>query len=369
MTKIAGTEQEATVQLPRQRVARVRAALALPHLGVALLALPAIDDVRFVVVIHARLVADAGTATPVRDAPTARVYEVNDLLARTPQATRKPGELSPLPTTEGDEANADLLGLAEVARAFVDPPLRSDEQLTSALPGHLVLKGRPAQQAWVERFLLNLRDVPVAPWTVRPKIVLLPTASYEQDVLPLLRAFGLRRAASGGEQVVLASVDAERVLGVAAAQSDVEVRDLGAVVTRPLQKTTAGAALRYETYIKDFDVRIVDGKTVAQPVEDLVRHGPLLKWHLVPLPAGEVGLAFDAHLMHLQQPIPKFTIKLGAAGEPVTIQLPRVTLVRASAALTVPSGKVAVVVLPAAERGKQAVVFLHIEAAPAGAGR
>ncbi len=368
MTKIAGTQQEATVQLPRQRVARVRAALALPHLGVAVLALPAIDDLRFLVAVRARLIADVGAQAPIRDEPSACVYDVKDLLGFTPPVIKRPGELAPQPPPEAENGSANLLGLAEVARAFVDPPLRSDEQLTSASPAHLVLKARPAQQAWLERFLLSLRDAPAASWTVHPQVVVLPTASYEQHVLSLLRASGLRRAASGGEQAVLASADAERVLGVAKVQPNVEASDLGAVSTQRLQKTTAGAALRYESYIKDFDVRVVDGKTIGHPIEDVVRHGPLLTWHLVPLPAGEVGLALDVQLMHLQQPIAKFTTSLGL-GEPATIQLPRVTLGRAAAALTVPSGRVAVVVLPAAERGKQAVVFLHIEAATPGTGR
>ncbi len=349
-TKIAGTKEEKIVELPRQRVARLRAALALPRSGVALLALPAIDEVRFLVVVRAKLIGGVDLPAATREAQATWTYDVGDLVASALETVPSGGEAEQAPA---------LTGLAQAARCFVDPPLRSDEQLTAARPAHLVLHGRPAQQDWLRRLLAHLRAVPATSWTVKPQIVVISRDAYDTLIKPALQASGLRATASGGERVVLADAEAERVSALLAAHH-AECADLAPVVTRRFETASTRDALRYVSYIRDFEVKMIDGKPSGVPVQDVVRYGPLLTWNLTPLPAGELGLAVQIVLMDLQQPIPKFTTTLGI-GDPVTIDLPRVTLVRASAALTLPAGSVGVVTLPATDRSKQAVVFLHIE--------
>jgi type II secretory pathway component GspD/PulD (secretin) len=91
-------------------------------------------------------------------------------------------------------------------------------------------------------------------------------------------------------------------------------------------------------YIKDFEVEIAQAAAVANPVIGTVHNGVALD--VRPVVDSElkfVTMELRPTVMTLQQPIPTFTTTLGV-GQPISIQLPEVTLQRVRTTVTMPDG-------------------------------
>ncbi|HZN39835.1 MAG TPA: hypothetical protein VFD82_13580 [Planctomycetota bacterium] len=91
-------------------------------------------------------------------------------------------------------------------------------------------------------------------------------------------------------------------------------------------------------YIKDFEVEIAQAAAVANPVIGTVHNGVALD--VRPVVDSElkfVTMELRPTVMTLQLPIPTFTTTLGV-GQPISIQLPEVTLQRVRTTVTMPDG-------------------------------
>lgn len=123
----------------------------------------------------------------------------------------------------------------------------------------------------------------------------------------------------------------------------VEKRQRSEVVTAPkllvYNNTRANmSVLRHTSYIRDFEVEIAQSAAVANPVVDVVRDGVVLDVRpVVSADRRYITMELRPTVMELQQPIPTFVTTLGV-GQPISIQLPRVTLQRVRTTLTMPDG-------------------------------
>ncbi len=98
------------------------------------------------------------------------------------------------------------------------------------------------------------------------------------------------------------------------------------------------SVLRHTSYIRDFEVEIAQSAAVANPVVDVVRDGVVLDVRpVVSADRRYITMELRPTVMELQQPIPTFVTTLGV-GQPISIQLPRVTLQRVRTTLTMPDG-------------------------------
>ncbi len=96
--------------------------------------------------------------------------------------------------------------------------------------------------------------------------------------------------------------------------------------------------LRNISYIRDFEVEIAQAAAVANPVIGTVHDGVALDVRpVVDSDLKFVTMELRPTVMSLQLPIPTFTTTLGV-GQPISIQLPEVTLQRVRTTVTMPDG-------------------------------
>jgi type II secretory pathway component GspD/PulD (secretin) len=96
--------------------------------------------------------------------------------------------------------------------------------------------------------------------------------------------------------------------------------------------------LRNISYIRDFEVEIAQAAAVANPVIGTVHDGVALDVRpVVDSDLRFITMELRPTVMTLQLPIPTFTTTLGV-GQPISIQLPQVTLQRVRTTVTMPDG-------------------------------
>ncbi|HEB53671.1 MAG TPA: hypothetical protein ENI87_10505, partial [bacterium] len=96
--------------------------------------------------------------------------------------------------------------------------------------------------------------------------------------------------------------------------------------------------MRNISYIRDFEVEIAQAAAVANPVIGTVHDGVALDVRpVVDSDLKFITMELRPTVMALQLPIPTFTTTLGV-GQPISIQLPEVTLQRVRTTVTVPDG-------------------------------
>lgn len=96
--------------------------------------------------------------------------------------------------------------------------------------------------------------------------------------------------------------------------------------------------LRNISYIRDFEVEIAQAAAVANPVIGTVHDGVSLDVRpVVDADLRFITMELRPTVMQLKLPIPTFTTTLGV-GQPISIQLPEVTLQRVRTTVTIPDG-------------------------------
>jgi type II secretory pathway component GspD/PulD (secretin) len=92
------------------------------------------------------------------------------------------------------------------------------------------------------------------------------------------------------------------------------------------------------SYIKDFEVEIAQAAAVADPVVGVVKDGVVLDVRpVVSADRKFITIELRPTLATLAQPIPTFTTTLGV-GQPISIQLPRLTVQKVRTTVTIPDG-------------------------------
>jgi len=298
-------------------------------------------------------------AAPVPgDERSVRVY---DLGKRGPQPTgpelviRTPDdENAPSPATPG------LAAMARLVRAFVQPPLRKDEQVQTLGERWLVLLGRAEQHAWLARFVAAAAATTQPIVGVHAEVFAAPEVLFQRDIaVSLQRDAGKLRDVTVLDEGEGTSKFLAALRGRTDVQRIVEQR-LAARMLQEAELRTVGQT----AYVRDFEVQVANGTVIADPVIDTVVDGFSLQAVAMPLDSGATGLALDLSVADLTRPIPTFTTNLGV-GADITIQLPHVRRTGLEAAMELRPEQHAVLVLPALA-GKRyfAIVTAAVAAAP-----
>ncbi|MEZ5965925.1 MAG: hypothetical protein R3F56_18970 [Planctomycetota bacterium] len=329
---IPGTTTPATVQLPRQRVARAHGALDLASGQVALLTLPGLGAKRCVVVVRAALVTPPGTTAADAAAKT-WTYDVGDLIEG------------------GQDA---LIGLGKLVRARIQPPLTNEGIVLEGEPHYLLLRGSREQQAWLVAFLRDLRSAPATTWSVEASLVKVPRAEYAQRIASLLPVGNDAGCALSAAQVE----HLQQALAAAGVSPDAST-----LVALPrFVRTRVKAFLHAVPYVRDYEVKHVDGKEVARPVRDEVEEGVGLTLLAATLADGGLGLLAEMEPRDLQRPMPRFVTTLGVGETKVAVDLPRVTVRPARVTVDLANGATAVLV-PPMTGPLQPLLLLRVEGA------
>lgn len=253
------------------------------------------------------------------------------------------------PTAVLDAASRRALAhaLRDAIGKFVQPPFDEGEEVQALGLEHLAVVGRPAQHAWVTRFLERQK-------ASTDEIVMI-----EMHVLRAKPAdFAALRI--GDEPSVLGPDDAEGLLRriaarTAAPDSGLDVLEAPRLAALSMQRASM-AALTQTSYVKDYTVHDIDGQKIVDPEIDVVQDGVELQGSHVVLDDGLLGLSWHIRISDLLRPIPKLEKDLGV-GQPVTIQLPDVAVAEFDADVRLARGELGV--FPGPElRGKRVIVVI-----------
>jgi hypothetical protein len=311
------------------------------------------------------LVATAGqqTVTVAQDAPrqglTLVLYDVRDLAVgrapefegpelgittpaqepSAPSRKREPGELpagfehvvdvEPSP----EELARGVRILEQLVRTYIDPPLSGPGEEVRSTPGAtLVVNARPAQQAWIERFLEGLRGFD-AMIELQARLYTAPRG--------LLREWGVAPSATLATPERLAELtrrlqDEERV----------EVVTAPALLQLPCQRANI-SVLNQLAYVKGWQVRLVEpgGREIADPEIAVVQEGVVVDARTTPLPGERFGLQLELSRCELERPIPTRKIRISAStDEEVEIGEPEVKTASFAATVVLADGASAVLV-------------------------
>lgn len=133
--------------------------------------------------------------------------------------------------------------------------------------------------------------------------------------------------------------DAELEIVLRAVQKEERVQEISA--PRLLVHNTARANLavnRQFSYVRDFNVEIAQAAAVADPIVDVIRDGVVLDVRpVVSADRKYILLELRPTVANLALPIPTFTTSL-SVGQPVSIQLPRLTLQKVRTTVIMPDG-------------------------------
>lgn len=205
-------------------------------------------------------------------------------------------------------------GLLEAVRTFAQPPLGGDDhRLAIVGDGQLVMVGTAKQQQWLQGFLSGVASF--------EGLIEVETRVLELD-LGTLELLGVEQTST--------TIDA-------AARADLEARlenhehDMviaPTVATLPFARAVLFTG-KEVAYIENYELRVLDGASVADPVISVVTDGVTIELRSVPLSDGRLAIAIELDLAKLIEPIPQFETSLGS-GHKVTIQLPEVRKVHAS---------------------------------------
>src|SRR5690606_17726853 len=139
------------------------------------------------------------------------------------------------------------------------------------------------------------------------------------------------------------------------ADSGVEMVQAPKLAVLALQQMTV-AAIDQVAYVKDFELREIDGAQIADPQIGVVEDGLELAGNFVVIDDGVLGSSWHVRLSDLERPIPRFETSLGV-GAPVSIQIPKVAVAEFDAKVRLAPGELAVLPGPML-RGKRIVLLM-----------
>lgn len=265
--------------------------------------------------------------------------------------------------------------VARLLRAFVKPALQGNEEINPVGERWVVVLARPAQHAWVARFLEAARQDKRPVITVNCRCLRVPELTFLRDIKP---ALAKRKEPAETENAEPEVPDADEVSYVTEVLAPGDkttkfIRELyrteGAedltqqrLSVRPLEVAQM-AVINQTAYVKDFDVEIAQGQFIADPIVDVVQDGIKTETAVSPLESGRLGVSLETVVSELARPIPTFTTQLGAGTAPVTIQLPSVSSTKIEAAVEIEGDQI-VLMAPPPLNGKRFIFIVTVENDP-----
>lgn len=245
-----------------------------------------------------------------------RIVQVFDLGAPEPGPAQKlavPGA-PPQETVDSQQRTTDLLA------RFVKPPLGSGDDLRVLGGRWLTLLGSAEQAASLEALFAVAAKHRTTAITLEMRFLDVKADAFAKDWAARLRPV---EGSDGKRHEQVLGKDAAVALLTDLTQMQADQMQAPGITVLPLRVASMSTS-NQTAYVKDFRMIERDGKTIAEPIVDVVTDGLDAAVCATLLADGSIALAADVLWQELQRPIPVFTSKVGAAGVPLQIQLPEV---------------------------------------------
>ncbi len=239
--------------------------------------------------------------------------------------------------------------LAHCLRSFIQPALLRNEDVQIVGGSHLVATARPEQHAWIVRFLEGQRLRLPEQIFIETKILTIEAlrfASLEIGDQPRIFSGGaelenFRKSLAEDNDGIIDEVIAPKLITFG-------LQDFQMYVTKPI------------TYVKDFDVEIVDGAILADPVLETIEDGIRFGGRVVNLGDGVIGVFCKLTLTKVEQPIQIVEIELGDTGLKGEIQLPKIEKLEIDATAVIPDSGAAIFPGPEID-GRHTLVLISVK--------
>ncbi|MHC4262686.1 MAG: hypothetical protein ACYSWX_09210 [Planctomycetota bacterium] len=232
-----------------------------------------------------------------------------------------------LETRSVSTATEDLVGAIET---FIDPPASSQlNKVVASGPGEITVAGSDVQHAWVESFLEASRGF--------EGLVDFQMRIYE---VPVGRLDTLVQGRSG---TILAAPDVAPFLEQLEEMGDADVL----MVPRVLAHAGSASniqAVEQTAYVKDYELTVLPDlqQEIADPIIDVLPTGVAIDLRAVPVGPDSLSVHVDFRYSVAERPFPTRTVRVGAAGNELTIQLPEVRVAKATARFDLAPGSAVV---------------------------
>ncbi|MEO0480080.1 MAG: hypothetical protein AAF196_11415 [Planctomycetota bacterium] len=315
------------------------------------------------------LTAQKPVATVEHDGPLNRtlvVYDVRGVapLAAGPELVLAPAKDETDPDFEGSP-DGSLDSLCRLARVFVHPRLLQGESIRAIANSYLVVFGRPAQQAWIRRFLDRQAEEP------KPQIDIQFTIGFLHQGANLGEVFSeapggidagtlASQFAPGSDACVFEDAFADYVRGALMSTEQFDLLNAPRILSYPATDVSL-SAITQTSIVRDYtELRIGGGLeevVIADPQVELIHDGIQLRGRVCLLPEEDgLGVDFLLDYSELQRPIPVVETAL-SNGQIVKIQDPELRRFELEARARLQDGEVLQIVGPLTD-GRLPILWL-----------
>jgi hypothetical protein len=239
--------------------------------------------------------------------------------------------------------------LERLVRAYVEPPLAEvGEEVRCTKGGTLVASVRPAQHAWIERFLAGLRSFEGFV-DLQARIYTVPRG--------LLREWGVAPSATLATPDDLA-VFHERIQAEGRCDTLMTPR----VLAYPCQNVAISAGEEV-AYVRSWQLRIVEpgGQEIADPEVQTFFEGLEIQALSTPLPGGRFAQEIEFTSRTCERPIPTRKVRISAStDEEHEVGEPQVKTARFAATVLLADGASAVLVTPDTDPDKDLALVVTV---------
>jgi hypothetical protein len=301
--------------------------------------------------LHLILLSCASTflvvGAPGQDpAPTVKVFSVGELVKN--HRLEDPENGLPMGVVLGN--------VTSFASRFVQPPLRAGEEIKSLGEKIVVMLARPAQHAWLRRFVDLNKNLDSQLMDVNCRFVRMNKRSFQKIAEPLLSRSGKRL-----QHAILAKGrKTTTFLATLQKRRGVDIVQAPRLCVYPAQRANM-SILSQMTFVKDFHAEFDEkGKpTSIDPVVGVVQDGMLLDCTCGVIEEGMAGLSVHALWSDLKQPIKEVELKIKDCDSTLKIGVPEVDVAEIKADVRLPLGGTVMFELPESKSGHM-VVFVTV---------
>lgn len=258
--------------------------------------------------------------------------------------------------------NTSATAIADFVRHHVEPTLGVGHDLAPLGDALLVCRGLPQQQAWIERFLAELRVRPPKTTSIRVEMLRVPTAVFRQvlakHMAPLAGVAELQEDRDTEFRPVpathLADAPVEWLRDLPTIPG-IEILESPALRRQPELSRHSISVLRNHSFVRDRRVELLNDKVTLEAIEDVVRSGIILSGRSAVLPDGRVAVDLSVHLLELHDLGNEAVV---IAGCETQIQRPSTTHWRVTDHIAIRAGDVTAYSIPLGDATADHLVLL-----------
>lgn len=233
-----------------------------------------------------------------------------------------------------------LQRLVTFAKAFVDPPLAAEEDITALSGRYLVALARPEQQTWltglahrnIERGIHQI-ELQIQQFKMPPKV-------FSALVSPILKDHGVKAQQKDDStrryQALLDDTEVALILRATEKMKNIELLRAPSILLNPMTNAIVETGTKIP-YIKDYAVQNNGEKVTYYPVHDTLLDGLRIDASCGLVAKDMLGVSFQYQERKVQLPFPEFESSIGV-GNKVKVQLPASTLLQLDQRLELPDG-------------------------------